>query len=591
MRSFFKYVLATVTGLIITFFLVFIIGAIIIGSIINSAMKEQTTTVVENSILTMKMDFMVTERTVPNPFEDLDIPNFSSMRTLGLNDILARIKAAETDDKIKGILLDVSTVSANFASLQEIRDALVTFKESGKFVVAYSEYYSQKAYFLASTAEQIYINPEGGMDFQGLSSEIPFLKGTLDKIGIDMQIVKVGTYKSAVEPFIQHSMSDANREQVTSYLNSIYRNFLADIAEGRQISTDSLHYIADNLLVTNATQALQHGLVDESMYKDQLLDLLKDRLEIDRDKDISAVSLRNYKPSATSKGTALRDRIAIVYAVGEITGGEGSEDVIGSEKISRELRKLRDDDKVKGVVFRINSPGGSALASDVIWREVDLLRQVKPVIVSMGDVAASGGYYIAAAADSIFAQPNTLTGSIGVFGTIPNMEKLWNTHLGVTFDGVKTAKHADFLNGNFSRPLTGEEERVLQHEVNRVYDTFIKRVADGRQLTTAQVDSIGQGRVWSGEQAVEIGLVDRLGSLEDAVVAAAQKAGIEEYRIVRYPAIKQPFESLFGSGASQVRTWYEKAQYGELYKHYTTVKSLINQKGVMALMPYEITVY
>ena len=231
------------------------------------------------------------------------------------------------------------------------------------------------------------------------------------------------------------------------------------------------------------------------------------------------------------------------------------------------------------------------MASDVIWREVDLLRQVKPVIVSMGDVAASGGYYIAAAADSIFAQPNTLTGSIGVFGTIPNMEKLWNTHLGVTFDGVKTAKHADFLNGNFSRPLTGEEERVLQHEVNRVYDTFIKRVADGRQLTTAQVDSIGQGRVWSGEQAVEIGLVDRLGSLEDAVVAAAQKAGIEEYRIVRYPAIKQPFESLFGSGASQVRTWYEKAQYGELYKHYTTVKSLINQKGVMALMPYEITVY
>lgn len=591
MRSFFKYVLATVTGLIITFLLVFVIGAIIIGSIINSAMKEQTTTVVDNSVLTMKMDFMVTERTVPNPFEDLDIPNFSTVRTLGLDDILARIKAAETDDKIKGILLDVSSVSANFASLQEIRDALVDFRESGKFIVAYSEYYSQKAYFLASTAEKIYINPEGNMDFQGLSSEIPFLKGTLDKIGIDMQIVKVGTYKSAVEPLIQKSMSDANREQVTSYLNSIYHNFLADIAEGRQISTDSLHYIADNLLVTNASQAIQHGLVDESIYKDELLDLLKDRLEIDRDKDIAAVSLRNYKPSATSKGTALRDRIAIVYAVGQIMGGEGSEDVIGSEKISRELRKLRQDDKVKGVVFRINSPGGSALASEVIWREVDLLRQVKPVIVSMGDVAASGGYYIAAAADSIFAQPNTLTGSIGVFGTIPNMEKLWNTHLGVTFDGVKTAKHADFLTGNFSRPLTGEEERVLQHEVNRVYDTFVKRVADGRQMTTAQVDSIGQGRVWSGEQAVEIGLVDRLGSLEDAVVAAAQKAGLEEYRIVRYPAIKQPFESLFGSGAGQVRTWYEKAQYGELYKHYTTVKLLINQKGVMAVMPYEISVY
>lgn len=591
MKSFFKYVLATVTGLFISFLLLFIVGAIIIGALVSSAMKEQTTTVAENSILTVRMDFTVTERTVPNPFEDLDLPNFYVNKTLGLEDILSRLEAAETDDKIKGILLDVSFVNAGFASLQEVRDALVRFKESGKFIVAFSEYYSQKAYFLASTADEIYIHPEGNMDFKGLASEISFIKGTLDKLGVEMQVVKVGTYKSAVEPLIQDKMSEANREQVTSYLGSLYTKFLADIAEGRGIPTDSLHHIADQLLVTNAQQAIDYGLADGTMYMDELLDELKDRLDISADKDIHAVSLRNYKPAGSKTGSVTRDRIAIVYATGEITSGEGSEEVIGSAKISRELRKLRRDDKVKAVVFRINSPGGSALASDVIWREVDLMRQEKPIIVSMGDVAASGGYYIAAAADSIFAQPNTLTGSIGVFGTVPNMQKLFNNHLGITFDIVKTGKFSDFLSGSLSRPMTREEEHILQQEVNRIYHTFVKRVADGRSLTPEQVDSIGQGRVWSGAQAVEIGLVDRLGGIEDAVEAAAQKAGLEEYRIVRYPAIKQPFESLLSSGKDQIQSWYGRTQFGPFYDQYQRIKSLVDQRGVLALMPYSIEVY
>lgn len=591
MKSFFKYVLATVTGLFISFLLLFIVGAIIIGALVSSAMKEQTTTVAENSILTVRMDYIITERTVPNPFEDLDIPNFYVNKSLGLEDILSRLEAAATDDKIKGILLDVSFVNAGFASLQEVRDALVRFKESGKFIVAFSEYYSQKAYLLASTADEIYIHPEGNMDFKGLASEVSFIKGTLDKLGVDMQVVKVGTYKSAVEPLIQDKMSEANREQVTSYLGSLYSKFLGDIAEGRGISTDSLHHIADQLLVTNAQQAIDYGLADGSMYMDELLDELKERLDISMDKDINAVSLRQYKPSGSKTGSVTRDRIAIVYATGEITGGEGSDEVIGSAKISRELRKLRRDDKVKAVVFRINSPGGSALASDVIWREVELLRQEKSIIVSMGDVAASGGYYIAAAADSIFAQPNTLTGSIGVFGTVPNMQKLFNNHLGITFDIVKTGKFSDFLSGSLSRPMTREEEHILQQEVNRIYHTFVKRVADGRSLTPEQVDSIGQGRVWSGAQAVEIGLVDRLGGIEDAIEAAAQKAGLEDYRIVRYPAIKQPFESFLSSGKDQIQSWYGRAQFGPFYDQYHRIKSLVDQRGVLALMPYQIEVY
>lgn len=591
MRSFFKYVLATVTGVVISGIILLFIAIAIIGTMVNSAMKDKATVVADNSILHIPMNHIVSERTIPNPFEDLDIPGLEAASSLGLDDILHRIKSAETDDKIKGILLDVAFVSANFASLQEIRDALVAFKESGKFIVAYSEGYTQRAYYLASTADEVYINPEGALDFRGLASEISFIKGTLDKLGVDMQVVKVGTFKSAVEPLIQDKMSEANREQVSSYMGSIYQHFLADIADGRGISTDSLHHIADQYLVRTAEDAVTYGLADGLLYKDELLALLKEKLDIDPEKDINTVTLRQYKPASSAGSSVGKDRIAIVYAVGTIAGGEGGDESIGSEKISRELRKMRRDDKVKAVVFRINSPGGSALASEVIWREVDLLRQVKPVIVSMGDVAASGGYYIAAAADSIFAQPNTITGSIGVFGTIPNMQKLWNNHLGITFDGVKTGKYADFLSGSFDRPLSADEQQILQGEVNRIYQTFLKRVADGRGMTPEQVDSIGQGRVWSGEQALANGLVDRLGSIDDALAAAASKAGVEEYQVVKYPAIKDPFASLLGGSTDKIKTWYGRAQFGAFYKHYQSMEKILGQTGMMALMPYQITIY
>lgn len=590
MKSFFKYVLATVTGIIISTLLLVVVGLIIIGGMISSMTADKEAIVAENSLLHIDLQYQITERTVPDPFEELDVPGFTKARSFGLNDILKGIEGAKDDNRIKGIYLDLSAVSASFATLQEIRDALLDFKTSGKFIVAYSEGYTQRAYYLASTADKVYINPEGMLDFRGLASQTPFIKGTLDKLGVEMQVVKVGTFKSAVEPFILDRMSDANRQQVTSFLGSIYDHFIDQVGTSRHIAADSLRSIADNFLVKTADDAVTYGLADGKRYKDELIDELKDSLDVDPDKDLTVVALTKYKPAGQATRASVRDRIAVVYAVGDIVSGEGGDGMIGSERISRELRKVRRDDKVKAVVFRINSPGGSALASDVIWREVDLLRKEKPVIVSMGDVAASGGYYIAAAADSIFAQPNTITGSIGVFGVIPNMQGLMNDKLGITFDGVKTGKYADFLS-NVDRPLTADERNILQMEVDRIYHTFVQRVADGRHLSKEQVDSIGQGRVWSGQQALANGLVDRLGSLDDAVAAAAGKAGLEDYRLVTYPAIKSPFESLLGGSTDRISAWFTQRELGDQYAYYEQVKNALQQRGIQARLPYTFDIY
>ncbi len=590
MRSFLKYVLATVTGIVISFFILVLVGVIIIGATISSMSADKYAAVADNSVLHVGLSHIITERTIPDPFEELELPGFIVTKSFGLNDLLSRIASAKEDDRIKGIYLDLSAVSASFATLQEIRDALLDFKESGKFIIAYSEGYTQRAYYLASTADKVYVNPEGTIDFRGLASQTMFMKGAFDKLGIEAQVIKVGTYKSAVEPFILDKMSDANREQVNSFLGSIYEHFIGQVAESRKISRDSLFTIADGYLVRTADDAINYGLADGKKYKDELLDELKTLLNIDKDKDLNAVTITKYKPATPAGKAAVRDRIAVVYAVGEITSGEGGDEVIGSERISRELRKMRRDNKVKAVVFRINSPGGSALASDVIWREVDLLKREKPVIVSMGDVAASGGYYIAAAADSIFAQPNTITGSIGVFGVVPNMKNLMNDKLGITYDRVKTGKYADYLT-NVDRPLTVDERNFLQIEVNRIYDTFLQRVADGRGLTKEQVDSIGQGRVWSGQQALDNGLVDRLGSIDDAIAAAADKAGLEDYRLVTYPAIKSPFEAIFGSSTDRISAWFAKREMGDYYRHYEQLKGTLQQRGIQARLPHSIEIH
>lgn len=586
MKSFFKSVLATIVGIILSFFVIVIITFGIMGAWMSS-LSDKTVEISDNTVLHISLNYPIEERTNKNNFQSYSFSDMFS-ENIGLNDILSRIESAKEDDKIKGIYLDMSMMGASFATLQEIRNALIDFKSSGKFILSYSEYYSQGTYYLASTADKVYLNPEGIIDFSGLSSQSVFFKHTLEKLGIEAQIIKVGTYKSAVEPFVLDKMSAANREQVSSFLGSIYSNYLDEIAASRNVPADSLFQIANELKVETAEDAVNYGLVDATKYKDEVLAELRSYLDLDDDDKVKSVSIEKYVVNNPNQSSSSRDRIAVIYAVGNIVSGEGSDQQIGSEKISRAIRTVRKDDKVKAVVLRVNSPGGSALASDVIWREVKLTKEVKPIIVSMGDLAASGGYYISAAADSIFAQPNTITGSIGVFGIIPNMQGFFNDKLGITFDVVKTGEFADL--GSINRPLTAQEEAIIQRSVNKIYDTFTKKVADGRDKSQSYIDSIGQGRVWTGSQALEMGLVDKLGGIEDAITAAASKANIEEYKIVTYPAISDPFEALLGNSKDRISQWFLKKELGVAYPVYQQSKEMFEQTGIQARLPYTITI-
>ncbi|WP_313156988.1 signal peptide peptidase SppA [Sphingobacterium multivorum] len=588
MKSFFKYVLATITGIVISFVVLFIVLMGIIGAIISSASSDQEIVVKSNSVLYLSFDYDISERSEANPLGSLNLPGYST-KNIGLDDILARIKYAATDGNIKGIYLDASHIGVGFASLKEVRDELLAFKKTGKFVVAYNAGYDQKAYYVASTADKVYVNPQGTIDFKGLASSTMFYKDLLDKVGVEMQIVKVGTFKSAVEPFFLNKMSDPNRLQVTSYLGSIYSTFINEIAASRNIAADSLRAIANDYRVRDADDAVKYKLADAKLYKDELLSDLRKRLKISEKDEISFVSLLDYNKKL--KDDASGSEVAVLYAAGEIVDGEGTgPGQIGGDKFSRELRKLREDDAVKAVVLRVNSPGGSALASDIIWREVILTKKVKPVIVSMGDLAASGGYYISAAADSIFAEPTTITGSIGVFGVIPNFQNLMNNKIGVHYDGVKTGKFADLMT-SFDRPLTAEERDIIQREVDKVYGTFTKVVADGRKLSIADVDSIGQGRVWTGAQGVNNKLVDRLGNLDVAIQAAAKKANLSKYKVSQYPEKEDPFTSILNNSKEKVQVWIAKEQMGEYYRYFDVVRKATAQTGVQARMPYSVEIH
>src|SRR5476651_123963 len=560
MKQFFKFVFATMVGIILTS----IILIVVIIGIVVAARGDKHVEIDSDSILHIAFTHEIPERTPYNPFAGLDFLGLDGDKTLGLNDILANIKKAKTDDNIKGIFLDESYMLSGQATTEEIRNALIDFKKSGKFIISYSEVYTQAAYYLASVADKVYINPKGIFEFSGFSSQITFLKGAMDKLGIEAQVIKVGTYKSAVEPYILNKMSDANREQVNSYLGSMYDHFLAGISTARNVNRDTLFNIANNMRIQSAEDALKYKLVDGLKYKDEILDDLKARTSTSKTGTLHSVDLAEYTKSdaATSDDDKTSgSHIAVIYASGEITGGSGDDNTIGSDKISESLRKVRLDKNVKAVVLRVNSPGGSSLASDVIWREVFLTHQVKPVIVSMGDYAASGGYYISCAADSIIAEPNTITGSIGIFAILPNMQKLFNDKLGITFDGVKTGKYADL--GDISRPLSPQERLILQNQVNRGYDEFTKAVADGRHKTQAYINSIGQGRVWTGEQALKRGLVDRLGNINDAIVMAAKKAKVRDYKLITYPEQKSIFNK-FGSGlTAEVKTKMLQSELGE----------------------------
>ena len=587
MKQFFKFMFASALGLVLGIFLLFAI----LGGIGASMGDKQSVTVKDKSVLHIKLNYEIKERGVNCPFGNFDPATFKSKPSVGLNDILASLKNAAKDDKIKGIYFDMQSVPAGMATVEEIRNALIEFKESGKWIVSYSEIYSQKAYYLASVSDELWLNPQGMVEWKGLGSQMMFLKGMFEKLEVEPQIIRYGKFKSAVEPLILDKMSEANRMQTMTYMSDLWNKMLRGISEVRGKTVGELDGFAQNATIQNGKDALENGLVDELLYKDEVTARLKAKLEIEKeDEKINFIGLAKYKDAPKAKGddeeVTKKEKIAVVYAVGSIEGGQGDDETIGSEKISAEIRKARLDDKIKAIVLRVNSPGGSALASDVIWREVVLAREAKPVVVSMGDVAASGGYYIACAADTILAQPNTITGSIGVFGVLWNAQKMINNKLGIMIDTVKTNRFADL--GTPLRALTPLERDIIQNGVNEIYEDFITKVGQGRGMTTAQVDSIGQGRVWSGEDALEIGLVDLLGGIDDAVEIAANMAKVENYRVVEYPAQKDPIEQMIQEISGQGEEVFLKHRLGAYYKYVKDVEELMQMQGVQARMPYQL---
>lgn len=588
MKDFFKYVFATVVGIVISTVVLFILFFVILIGAISSFSTDKKINIQPNSVLYLDLDLPITERTPENSLSGLPFFGAGEGTTLGFHDLIKALDAAKTDANIKCVYINVSTPNAGMATMLEVRNAIIDFKKSKKPIIAYSEIYTQGAYYLASAADKVYLNPQGALEFKGFSSELTFFKGALDKLGIEAQIIRVGDYKSAVEPFIATKMSDYNRKQVTAYVSGLYTTFLQGISETRNISTDRLFAMADTYQIKQPKDALAFKMVDALKYKDEVLDELKKITGKEKNSKINVVNISDYIHNLPIEVLTGSNKVAVIFANGDIVGGEGSDEQIGSERISRAIRKARLDDKIKAIVLRVNSGGGSALASDVIWREVILTKKTKPVIASFGDVAASGGYYIGCAADSIFVQPNTITGSIGVFGIIPNLQNLLNNKLGITFDGVKTGHYADIM--TTTRPLTSGERFIIQNDVNHVYDTFITKVADGRKKTKAQVDSVGGGHVWIGTDAVKIGLADRLGSFNDAIVAAAKKAKINDYKVVEYPEKIDRIKALLTNAKENISIYYTKKELGENYLIYKKMQNAIQNSGIQARMDYDIKI-
>lgn len=589
MREFFKYVFATVVGIVISTFVLAIIFFVIIVAAVSSLGEDKLVEVKSNSVLYLDLNQPIIERTPKNALAGLPIIGSGSSEGIGFNDLIKALKAAQTDDNIECVYINVSSPNAGMATMLEVRNAIIDFKKCKKPIIAYSEIYTQGAYYLASAADKVYLNPQGALEFKGFSSELTFFKGALDKLGVEAQIIRVGNYKSAVEPFITTKMSDYNRQQVTAYVNGLYQTYINGIAQTRKLSADSLVLWANDYAIQFPKDALAHKMIDGLKYKDEVLDEFKNITGKDKKSDLNTISINDYIENLPQTATSTsKNKVAIIYANGDIVSGEGSDNEIGSERISRAIRKARLDENIKAIVLRVNSGGGSALASDVIWREIILSKKVKPVIASFGDVAASGGYYIGCAADSIFVQPNTITGSIGVFGIIPNFQNLLNNKLGITFDGVKTGKYADIM--SVTRPLTAGERFIIQNDVNHVYDSFITRVADGRKKTKAQVDSIGGGHVWIGTDAVKIGLADRLGSFNDAIIAAAKKAKLKDYKVVEYPEKDDPLKTLFADAKENISVYYTKKELGEHYLLYKQMQKAMVNAGVQAKMDYEIKI-
>lgn len=587
MRQFLKYVLATFVGLIVFSFLGFLF-LISLSAIFSSAADKQTV-VAEKSILKLDLNNPIRERGVDNPFSGFG-PINSEGDVIGVIDLKEALANAKEDPNIKGVYLKAEYPQAGWASLEEIRNALIDFRKSKKFVYAYGEVMTEKGYYLASVADKIYLNPAGMVEWNGLNAELTFFKGTLDKLGIKPEIFRVGEYKSAIEPFIRENMSDPNRLQVSSFLNSVNSHFVTNIAASRGIAAPILKRLADSLSIQTPGDALKARMITHVAYFDELESDFRKQLDIDEKKKISYVTLSKYRKAEKHiKEGDISKRIAVIVASGDIIDGKGGDDNIGSESISAEIRKARLDDKVKAVVLRINSPGGSALASDVMWREIELTKKVKPVIASMSDYAASGGYYMAMGCNKIVAEPNTITGSIGVFSLLFNTESFFKDKLGITYDRVNTNQNADFP--SVTHEMSPFQKQVLQRSTERIYAVFTRKVAEGRKLPVDSVRKIASGRVWTGIQAKANGLVDQLGGLDDAVKLAATSAKLKDgdYRIKYMPRQKDFFEELFSSFSDDEETKL-KVQLGELAPYVKYLQKLKTMQGVQARLPFEMKI-
>jgi protease-4 len=589
MKNFLKYTLATITGIIIASILFFVVTLASLSALVASG--EKPIPVSDNSILVLKAGIEIPDRGTANPLEGIDLFNMSFTPAPGLNDILHNIEKATTDSKIKGILIENGLLSSGWATMGEIKEALEKFKKEGKFVIAWSDYVlTQQCYYLSSAADKIYIQPGSMVDFKGLSGEVMFYRKALEKIGVEVQVTRHGKFKGAVEPFILDKLSAENKAQIKEYVGSIWQNVISAVSASRNIPVDTLNLLADNLAGNIDARALKGRLVDGLIYRDELLDTLKSLAGISSDKDLSLVSMTKYsKVPDPNRTSSAKDRISVIYASGNIVAGKGNENNIGGNFYADVIRKERLDTSVKAIVLRVNSPGGNAIASDIMWRELELAAKAKPVVVSMGNYAASGGYFISAPATKIYADPSTISGSIGVFGLLPNAGNLLEQKLGLTTEVVSTNKNAD--SPSITRPMTGYEKEIMQLSIENTYRDFVGKVAEGRKMSPSAVDSIGQGRVWSGTNALKIGLVDTIGGLKAAIGGAAKLAGIDKWSLRELPEIEDPYTRILNELGGELKMKIIKSQLGESVRIYDILNEIKDLSGVQARLPYIVEIH
>jgi len=592
MKNFLIYTLATITGIILVSIIFFFI---MVGSLsVMVASGNKTVAVSNNSVLVLKGGVQIPDRTDPNPFSGFDIINMTLTQAPGLNDILHNIEKAESDPKIKGILIENGLLPSGWATTEEIRDALLKFrKECGKFVISYSDYVlEQEGYYLSTAADKIYINPSSTVDFKGLSGEVMFYKKALEKIGVEVQVTRHGKFKGAVEPYILDKLSDENKEQIKEYVGSIWNHVVKMMSASRGIPEEKLNLLADKLAGNIASSALESGLVDGLLFRDELNDTLKALSGLKKDDKIHFISMSKYsKVPDLKKVTDSKNKIDVIYASGTIVMGKGSDYNIGGNRYADIIREARLDTTVKAIVIRVNSPGGNAIASDIMWRELMLAAKAKPVVISMGNLAASGGYYISAPGTKIYSSPTTISGSIGVFGMIPNAGDLLEKKLGISTETVKTNTNSDFP--SIYRPMSVYEKETMQASIEKIYSDFVNKVAEGRKMTAVSVDSIGQGRVWSGSSAMKIGLIDEMGGLKDAIKGAVALAGIDlnSYSVRELPEAEDPYTRLLTQLGGELRMSFIKKELGESFRFYNEITEIRDLSGIQARLPYFIEIH